>query len=61
MAERTARVTWRGSLTEGDGTIESVGSGAFGPLDVTWAARTEEPNGRTCPEEQIAAAQASFF
>ena len=61
MAERTARVTWRGSLTEGDGTIESVGSGAFGPLDVTWAARTEEPNGRTSPEELIAAAHASCF
>ena len=61
MAERTARVTWRGSLTEGDGTIESVGSGAFGPLDVTWASRTEESNGRTSPEELIAAAHASCF
>jgi lipoyl-dependent peroxiredoxin len=60
-AERTAHVTWSGSLLEGGGTIERVGSGAFGPLDVTWASRTEESNGRTSPEELIAAAHASCF
>ena len=60
-AERTAEVTWTGSLQEGEGTIERVGSGAFGPLDVTWASRTEEPAGRTSPEELIAAAHASCF
>jgi lipoyl-dependent peroxiredoxin len=38
-----------------------VGSGAFGPLDVTWASRTEESGGRTSPEELIAAAHASCF
>jgi osmotically inducible protein OsmC len=46
---------------EGEGTIESVQSGAFGPLDVTWASRTEEPDGRTSPEELIAAAHAACF
>ncbi|HEU0246218.1 MAG TPA: OsmC family peroxiredoxin [Gaiellaceae bacterium] len=61
MADRTARVTWSGSLMEGDGTIESVGSGAFGPLDVTWAARAEDSNGLTSPEELIAAAHAACF
>jgi lipoyl-dependent peroxiredoxin len=61
MADRTANVTWRGSLAEGSGTIESVGSGSFGPLDVTWTSRTEEPGGRTSPEELIAAAHASCF
>jgi osmotically inducible protein OsmC len=60
-AERTAEVTWNGSLLEGQGTIEHVGSGAFGPLDVTWAARTEESNDLTSPEELIAAAHASCF
>ena len=60
-AERTAQVTWSGSLLEGSGTIDRVGSGAFGPLDVTWASRTEESNGRTSPEELIAAAHASCF
>jgi osmotically inducible protein OsmC len=61
MAERTAHVTWSGSLLEGAGTITSVGSGAFGPLDVTWAARTEESSEWTSPEELLAAAHASCF
>jgi osmotically inducible protein OsmC len=46
---------------EGGGTITSVGSGAFGPLDVTWASRAEESDGRTSPEELIAAAHAACF
>lgn len=61
MADRTALVTWKGSLMEGSGTIERVGSGAFGPLEVTWASRAEEPGGRTSPEELIAAAHAACF
>lgn len=60
-AERTARVTWSGDLLAGRGTIDSVGSGAFGQLDVTWASRTEASDGRTSPEELIAAAHASCF
>jgi len=59
--ERNAKVTWTGSLMEGSGRIEGVGSGAFGPLDVTWASRAEEPAGRTSPEELIAAAWSSCF
>ena len=59
--ERTAEVSWRGSLFEGRGTIECVQSGAFGPLDVTWASRSEEPDGLTSPEELIAAAHAACF
>ena len=60
-AERTAHVTWSGSLLDGGGTIDRVGSGAFGPLDVTWESRSEESNGRTSPEELIAAAHAACF
>jgi osmotically inducible protein OsmC len=59
--DRTAHVTWHGSLLEGSGTIDSVGSGAFGPLDVTWTSRAEQPEGRTSPEELIAAAHAACF
>jgi osmotically inducible protein OsmC len=59
--DRTAAVTWRGSLLDGSGTIDSVGSGTFGPLDVSWPARTEEPGGKTSPEELIAAAHASCY
>jgi osmotically inducible protein OsmC len=59
--DRNAKVTWTGSLMEGSGTIEGVGSGAFGPLDVTWASRAETPDGRTSPEELIAAAWAACY
>jgi osmotically inducible protein OsmC len=60
--ERTAEVTWHGSLLEGSGTIDKVGSGAFGPLDVSWAARAEEDSlGKTSPEELLAAAHAACF
>ena len=59
--DRTANVIWQGDLMNGSGTIQPVGSGAFGPLDVSWAARAEEPNGKTSPEELIAAAWASCF
>jgi lipoyl-dependent peroxiredoxin len=57
--DRRAEVTWQGDLMGGSGAIERVGSGALGPLDVTWASRAEEPAGRTSPEELIAAAHAA--
>lgn len=61
-AERRASVTWDGDLMGGSGTIDEVGSGAFGPLDVSWPARSEEQSGgKTSPEELIAAAHASCF
>jgi osmotically inducible protein OsmC len=60
--ERHAEVSWQGSLIEGSGRIERVGTGAFGPLDVTWAARSEDPTGTTTsPEELLAAAHAACF
>ena len=60
-ADRTASATWNGNLTEGSGQIHSFGSGALGELPVTWAARSQESNGQTSPEELIAAAHASCF
>jgi lipoyl-dependent peroxiredoxin len=59
--DRKAEVTWRGDLMSGKGRVDSVTSGAFGGLDVSWAARTEGPNGLTSPEELIAAAHAACF
>jgi lipoyl-dependent peroxiredoxin len=59
--ERTAEVTWHGSLTEGSGTIDSTTSGVIAPQPVTWASRAEDPEGRTSPEDLIAAAHASCF
>jgi osmotically inducible protein OsmC len=62
MAERRADVTWSGDLLGGSGTIDSVGSGAFGPLDVSWPARSEDASGgKTSPEELVAAAHATCF
>jgi lipoyl-dependent peroxiredoxin len=59
--ERRAEVVWQGDLMNGSGTIAEVPSGAFGPLDVSWPSRAEEPNGRTSPEELIASAWAACF
>jgi lipoyl-dependent peroxiredoxin len=60
IATREAEVVWEGSLARGTGTLSS-GSGALGELLVTWASRTERPDGKTSPEELIAAAHASCF
>jgi osmotically inducible protein OsmC len=60
IAERSAQTTWKGSLATGEGTTTS-GSGALGELPVTWASRTERSDGKTSPEELIAAAHASCF
>ena len=59
--ERRAEVTWSGDLLSGSGTIENVGTGAFGPLAVTWKDRAEDPGGNTSPEELLAAAHAACF
>lgn len=59
--QRTANVTWNGPLATGSGTVTTVTSGTFGNLPVSWPARTEEPNGKTSPEELIAAAHAACF
>jgi lipoyl-dependent peroxiredoxin len=62
MAERSAQATWGGDLKSGSGEIQEAPSGAFGPLQVTWASRTEDDQGgKTSPEELIAAAHASCF
>jgi lipoyl-dependent peroxiredoxin len=60
-ANRTANVTWHGDIATGGGTIDSVTSGVLAGLGVSWATRSEEPNGQTSPEELIAAAWASCF
>src|SRR5579884_1687047 len=59
--DRKAEVIWQGDLTNGSGTVQSVTSGAVGPLDVSWPSRSEAPNGKTSPEELIAAAWAACY
>ena len=60
VAEREANVIWEGDLAHGNGRLTPK-SGAFGELPVTWASRTERSEGKTSPEELIAAAHASCF
>jgi osmotically inducible protein OsmC len=60
-AVRTATVTWQGSLADGDGTVTAGSSGLFTDLPVSWSSRTEQPEGRTSPEELLAAAHAACF
>ncbi len=57
---RTAKTHWEGSLTEGAGQV-SLESSGIGTYDVSWPARAEEPNGKTSPEELIAAAHSACF
>ena len=59
-AERRAEVVWEGDLPRGNGRF-TVGIGAMGEQPVTWTSRTERDNGKTSPEELIAAAHGSCF
>ncbi|CAL9571016.1 OsmC family protein [Streptomyces sp. enrichment culture] len=57
---RHAHTVWEGNLTEGTGTV-TLDSSGIGAYPVSWPARAEEPNGKTSPEELIAAAHSSCF
>jgi lipoyl-dependent peroxiredoxin len=62
MAEtRHATATWSGNLTEGFGMLLYVSSGAVSRMPVTWNSRTAGHEGRTSPEELLAAAHATCF
>jgi len=58
---RRATVSWTGNLANGAGRVSAATTGAFSELPVSWAARTEEPEARTSPEELLAAAHAARF
>jgi osmotically inducible protein OsmC len=59
-AESSASTSWQGTLASGSGQT-TLASGAAGPLEVSWARRTERADGTTSPEELIAAAHASCY
>jgi osmotically inducible protein OsmC len=61
MAQREASATWQGDLFTGSGAVTAVSSGLFTDAPVTWVARTETSDGKTSPEELIAAAHAACF
>jgi lipoyl-dependent peroxiredoxin len=60
-AVRRAEAFWSGDLTSGAGAVSAVSSGVFHDLPVTWAARTEAPEGKTSPEELVAAAHSACY
>jgi lipoyl-dependent peroxiredoxin len=57
---RKAEVVWEGELFTGKGEAIAASSGAF-KLPVSWPARAETPDGKTSPEELLAAAHATCF
>ena len=60
-ATRQADATWGGDLATGKGTVSASSSGAFSALATTWSSRIDSADGRTSPEELLAAAHASCF
>ena len=60
-AIRRAKASWAGDLASGSGKVSATSSGAFQDLPVSWAARTESSDGKTSPEELVAAAHAACF
>jgi osmotically inducible protein OsmC len=57
---RTAHTAWEGDLLQGNGVVTFDSSG-IGDRPVSWPSRAEQANGRTSPEELIAAAHSSCF
>ncbi|MFE2501074.1 OsmC family protein [Streptomyces rubiginosohelvolus] len=57
---RQAHTAWEGNLIEGKGVVTFDSSG-IGEYDVSWPSRSEAANGKTSPEELIAAAHSSCF
>jgi lipoyl-dependent peroxiredoxin len=57
---REAAVAWTGTTARGSGVVDAASSGAF-ELPFTLASRAGEPEGKTSPEELIAAAHASCY
>ena len=57
---READIRWEGTVSRGSGVVRASSSGAF-ELPVTLASRIAEPEGKTSPEELLAAAHASCF
>ncbi|MFC8502572.1 OsmC family protein [Pedococcus sp. NPDC057267] len=57
---RTAAAHWEGSLMEGSGEV-TLTSSNIGTYAVSWPSRAEKANGKTSPEELIAAAHSTCY
>jgi lipoyl-dependent peroxiredoxin len=58
---RKAVANWSGDLLSGGGAVSAASSGIFSDQATTWRARTEAAEGKTSPEELLAAAHASCY
>jgi osmotically inducible protein OsmC len=58
--ERTASIVWDGNVARGAGSLEA-GTGAFSDLGFSLATRIGAPEGKTSPEELLAAAHGGCF
>lgn len=58
---REAEVNWEGNVARGVGAITAASSGAFSGLRITAATRVGVPEGKTSPEELLAAAHGGCF
>jgi osmotically inducible protein OsmC len=59
--ERVAAVSWEGNLARGTGAISAETSGAFTELPYSLPTRVGAAEGRTSPEELLAAAHAGCY
>jgi lipoyl-dependent peroxiredoxin len=57
---READIVWEGTTARGSGVVRAASSGAF-ELPTTIASRVGDPEGKTSPEELLAAAHATCF
>lgn len=57
---REASVSWEGTVSRGAGVVSAASSDAF-ELPFTLASRVGDPEGKTSPEELVAAAHASCY
>ena len=54
--ERTSTISWEGNVARGTGTITAATSGAFSELAFSLPTRIGQAEGKTSPEELLAAA-----
>lgn len=58
---REAQIGWEGNLARGAGSLTAASSGAFEGLGYSVPSRVGSPEGKTSPEELLAAAHGACF
>ncbi|MGZ4135946.1 MAG: OsmC family peroxiredoxin [Actinomycetota bacterium] len=61
MIERKATVVWEGDLQNGAGRLTTRTSEVLVSMPITFASRVEDAQGRTSPEELLAAAHTACY